>query len=131
LTSQVEESEVVKPAPLQLALLYKILKTQREILAWLKETTKEGIDVPLPEYTITNIKLIDLIRNYPYRPLRSIDFYNKGPDIVYYRVNEDEKEVPVENREILTCERPRATIRYVTLRVDKGKQATVKLTGHY
>ena len=125
------EEERVEPAPLQVALLYKILKIQRETLGFLKSITAEGVDVPLPEKTVTGVSTIDLLRDYPYRPLRSIDFFNKGPNTAYYRVNEEAKEIPIEDRERLTASRPKATIKYITLRVDAGNSATIKPVGHY
>jgi len=126
-----EKSEVIEPAPLEIALLYKILKVQRETLEFLKSITAVGVDVPLPEKTITGTEIIDLLREYPYRPLRKINFFNKGPDTVYIRINEDAKEIPVENRETYIADRPRPTIEYVTLRVETGKSATVKPIGSY
>ena len=123
--------ERVEPAPLHIALLYKILKVQRETLQHIKETTIEGVDVPIPEKTVTGVSTVDLLRDYPGRPLRSIDFFNKGPNTVYYRINEEAKEIPIENRESITASRPKPTIKYVTLRVDSGDTATVKLVGHY
>jgi len=125
-----EGKETVEPGPVQVALLYKILKAQRETLEFLKSITPEGIDIPLAEKTVTDIVGIDLIKEYPYRPLRSIDFFNKGPNTAYYRINNDAKEIPVEDREILTAKRPKATIEYVTLRVNSGQPATIKMTGH-
>ena len=125
------EEERVEPAPLQVALLYKILKIQRETLEFLKSITAEGVDVPLPEKTVTEVSTIDLLRDYPYRPLRNIDFFNKGPNTVYYRINEEAKEIPIEDREEITAQRPKATIKYVTLRVDAGDTAKVKMVGHY
>jgi len=126
-----EKSEVIEPAPLEIALLYKILKVQRETLEFLKSITAVGVDVPLPEKTITATDTIDLVREYPYRPLRKINFFNKGPDHVYVRIKEDAKEIPVENRETYIAERPRPTIKYVVLRVESGKSARVKPIGSY
>jgi hypothetical protein len=127
----VEGDERVEPAPLQVALLYKILQAQREILQFLKETTPEGVDVPFNDQVVTGVTTIDLIKNYPYRPLRSVDFFNKGPDTVYYRINEDGKELKIEDRESITVDRRKAIIKYIILRVDAGGTATIRLVGHY
>lgn len=128
-TPKAEEEERVEPAPLEIALLYKILKAERETLKFLKSITPEGVDVPIPEKTVTSPKptIIDLT----HIPLRSVDFFNKGPDTAYYRINNDPKEIPIEDREEITAQRPKATIKYVTLRVDAGNTATIKMVGHY
>jgi len=126
-----EEEERVEPGPVQVGLLYKILKAQREILDFLKSITAEGVDVPLPAQTVMDTAYIDLIKDYPYRPLRKIDFFNKGPNPAYIRINEDAKEIPIEDREDITVERPKATIKYVTLRVAAGQSTTLTLLGHY
>lgn len=128
---ETEGEERVEPAPLQIALLYKILQAQRETLQFLKETTAEGVDFPIPEQTVTEAALINFVKEYPYRKIRSIDFFNKGPDTAYIRVNEETKEIPIENREELTINRPRAVIEHITIRVDKGKTATLRMVGHY
>jgi hypothetical protein len=125
------DEERVEPAPLQVALLYKILQAQRETLQFLQDITPLGVDVPFEDQTVTGVTTIDLIKNYPYRPLRSIDFFNKGPDTAYYRINEDGKELKIEDRESITVDRRKATIKYITLRVDTGKTATIRLVGHY
>jgi len=130
MTEEVIE-ERVEPAPLEIALLYKILKAQRETLDFLKTITAEGIDVPLSEKTVTDVETINLLREYPYRPLRKVSFFNKGPDTVYVRINEDEKEIPVDNRESYVAERPRPTIKFIILRVDSGNTSTTKMIGSY
>lgn len=123
--------EIVQPAPLQVALLYKILQAQREILQFLKETTAEGVDLPFDDKVVTAPTTINFIRDYPYRPLRKLYFFNKGPATVYIRVNEDGKEIPIEDREDYTVERPKPTIKTVTLRVEPGQSATLKIVGSY
>jgi len=131
------QKKPVSPDALKLVMLDEIAgrladitEIQQKIFTHLIETTPEGIDIPLSEKTVTDIATIDLIKEYPYRPLRSIDFFNKGPNTAYYRINNDAKEVPIEDREILKAERPKATIEYVTLRVASGESATIKMTGH-
>jgi len=130
--AEAEGEERVEPGPVQVALLYKILKAQRETLEFLKSVTSEGVDIPFPDKTVTSIVTVDFIKDYPYRPLRSLDpVLNKGPNTAYIRVNEDAKEIPIENREDIPIERPKATIKYVTLRVDTGLPTTIKMIGHY
>jgi len=132
-----EHKKVVEPGPIDVVLLDEIAgrladltEVQQKILTHLQETTAEGVDVPLPEKTVTDITTIDLIKDYPYRHLRSIDFFNKGPNTFYYRINEDAKEIPVEDRESITAERPKATIAYLTLRVTPNRPTTVKMIGY-
>lgn len=127
---EAEGEERVEPAPLQVALLYKILKAQRETLDFLKSITPKGIDIPIPDTTVTDVTTLNFLKEYPYRALRSIDFFNKGPNTVYYRINEEAKEIPIEDREFMKAERPKATIEYVTLRVASGESATIKMIGH-
>jgi len=119
----------VEPAPLETALLYKILKAQRETLEFLKDTTPEGFDVPLPQKTVTSAKpeIIDV----SHVPLRSVYFLNKGPNTVYYRINDDPTENSLEDRESIKVERPRRAIVKITLRTDAGQSTTVKMNGQY
>lgn len=129
-----EGEERVEPAPLQVALLYKILKAQRETLEFLKSITPEGVDVPIPNQTVSDITVVDFIKNWPFRPLRSLDpIFNEGPNTAYVRVNEEarEREVSVQDREKIAIVKPKAIIKYVTLRVVKGYCTTIRITGHY
>jgi len=126
-----ETEERVEPAPLQVALLYKLLKVQRETLEFLKSITPEGIDVPFDDQTVTGVTTIDLLKNYPYHALRSIDLFNKGPNTVYYRINDEGKEIKIEDRESITVDRRKATIKMVTFRVEPGESATIRMVGHY
>jgi len=126
-TKEVEER--VQPAPLETALLYKILKAERETLEFLKSITAEGVDVPLPEPTVTSAK--PEITDLSHQPLRSVYFFNKGPNTVYYLINDDPTEIPLEDRENITVTRPRRTIVKITLRVRTGESATVKMVGQY
>jgi len=113
--------------PLSVVLLDDIARGVKKILAHLEEITAEGVDVPLPETTVTKVEYVDV----SHVPLRSVDLFNKGPDTAYYRINNDAKEIPIEDREAMTIVRPRRTIVKITLRVDAGKSATIKSTGHY
>lgn len=136
-----EESKppkIVKPDAMMTILLDEIAgrlgdltETQQKILRHMEETTPEGVDVPLPTQAITETTFIDLIKDYPYRTLRSVDFFNKGPNTAYIRINEDAKEIPIEDRENIEIERPKATIRHITLRVAAGQSTTLTLLGHY
>jgi len=103
----------------------------QKVLTHLQETTAEGVDIPFKDTTVTGTTLLHFVKDYPYHLLRSLDMLNKGPGTAYYRVNEDAKEVEVEDRESVRIERPKATIEYMTLRVDAGQSTTVQLTGHY
>jgi len=124
-----KESERVEPAPLQVALLYKILKAERETLDFMKETTLEGVEIPLPETTVTDAKAKTI--DISHQPLRSVYFRNKGPNTVYYLVNDDPTAIPIEDQETVTTRKPRRTIVKVTLRVNAGESATVKMVGQY
>ena len=138
LTSSLGKAKKEVPPDLMTVLLIDIGETlvdvselQTKILKHMKETTAEGVDIPLPEKTVTRVSTVNLIKDYPYRPLRKVDFFNKGPDTVYIRVNEEAKEIPIENRESYVAERPRATIEYITLRVAAGQTSTTKMVGSY
>jgi len=111
--------------------LADLTETMRDIKKHLTDTLPEGIDIPFDDQVVTGITTIDLIKNYPYRPMRSVDFFNKGPDTAYYKINEDGKEIKIENRESITVDRRKATITYITLRVVSGASATIRLIGHY
>lgn len=125
-----KDEDRVEPAPLEVALLYKLLKAQRETLDFLKDITPAGVDFPIPEHTVTEAVTINFLKEYPYRKIRSIDFFNKGPDTVYVRVNE-EKELPIENRETVTVSKPKAIIEHITLRVVADETSTLRMLGHY
>lgn len=128
---QVKE-EIIKIKPeIETVLLDDISRGIRKILTHLEETTPDGVTVELPEKTVTATETINLLRDYPYRPLRKIYFYNKGPDTAYIRINDDGKEVSIENRENIVVERPKATIEFFTLRVDSGNTATIRPKGFY
>jgi len=127
-----KEEERVEPAPLQVALLYKILKAQRETLDFLKSVTSEGVDFPISDVVVTSITVVNFVKMYPYRKIRSLDpVFNKGPNTAYVRVNEEAKEIPVEDREDITISRPKATIEYITIRVATGESATIRMIGHF
>jgi len=129
--TKVEGEERIEPAPLQIALLYKILKAQRETLDFLKSITAEGIDFPISEVTVTDINIVNFLKDYPYRKIRSLDpIFNKGPNTAWVRVNEEAKEIPVEDRESIEISRPKATIEYVAIRVESGKPTTIRMIGH-
>jgi len=119
-----EEIERVK-APIDTALLDDISRGIRKIV----ETIPEGIDVPLPEVTVTSAK--PEITDVAHVPLRSVYLFNKGPNMVYYRINDDPTEISLEDRESITVLRPRRTIVKITLRVNAGESATVKRNGQY
>jgi hypothetical protein len=133
-----KSEKIVKPEAMMVITLDEIAgrladlsELQTKILKHMEETTPAGIDIPLPEKTVTDIATVDLIKDYPYRALRSVDFFNKGPNTAYFRINNEAKEIPIEDREQITVSRPRATIEYITLRVDPDEPTTVKLLGHY
>lgn len=123
-----EELTRVK-APIEMILLDDVARGIKKILKHLEETTPEGIDVPLPEKTVTSAKpeIIDVA----HVPLRSVYFRNKGPNTVYYRINNDPTEASLEADDTIKVERPRRTIVKITLRVDVGETATVRMNGQY
>lgn len=116
-------------APIDTVLLDDISRAIRKVLQHLEETTIEGVDVPLPEPTVTSAKpeFIDVAHT----PLRVVYIRNKGPDPVFYRINDDPTEIELESGESIRVERPKRTIVKVTLRTDSGKSATVRLLGQY
>lgn len=131
--AKIEEMAKNRPYALmviQTEILFDVASILETTFNFLKETTPEGVDFPVPEKTVTEAETINFVKEYPYRRIRSIDFFNKGPDTVYVRVNE-EKEIPIENREAITVSKPKATIEHVTLRVVVGESGTLKMVGHY
>lgn len=133
-----KSEKIVKPEAMMVITLDEIAgrladltEVENKILTHLEETTPEGIDVKFDDQTVTGATTLDFIKNYPYHPLRTIDFFNKGPSTAYYRINEEGKEIAIEDRENLTAEKPKATIKHLTLRVDSGKSTTMRLVGHY
>jgi len=112
--------------------LADLTQIQQQILQHQKETTPEGIDFPISDVLVTGTEVINFVKNYPYRKIRSLDpIFNKGPNTAYVRVNEEAKEIPVEDRESIRVSRPTPTIEYITLRVASGESATIRMIGHY
>jgi len=100
-----------------------------DIFGHMVATTPEGVDFPIEEQTVTSITRLNFERDFPYRPIRSIDFFNKGSSTVYIRAD-DAKEIYIEDREQIAISRPKATIKHVTLRVASGS-ARIRMVGHY
>jgi len=124
-----EVEEKVEPAPLQVALLYKLLKVQRETLEFLQSTTPEGINVLVFDDTVEpGVKGINLVKEYPYHRLFKAEIINKGLNIVYARIN-NEKEVPIEPEETIVFEKSKALIEYISLRVIATTK--IKILGRY
>jgi len=112
--------------------LADITEVQNKILDHLRETMAEGVDFPIADVVVTGTSVVNFVKTYPYRKIRSLDpVFNKGPNTAYVRVNEEAKEIPVEDREDITISRPRATIEYVTIRVASGESATIRMIGHF
>jgi len=134
-----EKAKVKKEVPpdLMTVLLIDIGETmvevselQAKILKHMQEITPEGVDFPIPEVTVTDSDYVNFEKEFPYRKIRGVDFFNKGPDTVYIRVNE-EKEFPIEDKEQISVVKPKAVIEHVTMRVTSGESATVRRIGHY
>jgi len=112
--------------------LADITQVQTQILEHIKETTPDGVDFPISDVTVTGATVVNFVKEYPYRKIRSLDpVFNKGSNTAYIRVNEEAKEIPVENRESLSISRPKATIEYITIRVASGESATIRMIGHF
>jgi len=133
------ERKPVSPDALKLVMLDEIsgrladlTEVQQRILTHLEEITAEGIDFPISDITVTEATTINFLKQYPYRRIRSLDpVFNKGPNTAYIRVNEEAKEIPIEDREDIQINRPKATIEYITIRVAPGKPTTIRMIGHY
>jgi len=139
LSSVLEKTKVKKEVPPDLMTvllidigetLVELSESQAKLLQHMQETTPEGLDYPIEDVTVTATTTINFVKNYPYRKLRSIDpIFNKGPNTAWIRVNEA-KEIPVEDREDIEIRRPKATIEYITIRVESGKPTTIRMIGH-
>jgi len=112
--------------------LVEISEAQNKLLKHTQEITAEGVDFPIADVVVTSITVVNFVKEYPYRKIRSLDpIFNKGPNTAYIRVNEEAKEIPVEDREDITISRPRATIEYITIRVATDESATIRMMGHF
>jgi len=131
LADKVEDKEGrVEPAPLEVALLYKILEAQRETLTFIKDHTPEGVtEIVEKNVTTASVTTINFLREYPYRKLFSVLIVNKGPSDVWARINND-KEQLVEDGETIPFEKGKAIIEYASLRVETGS-AEVRLVIKY
>jgi len=122
---QVQKEVATIKSEIDTILLDDISRGIRKIV----ETIPEGVDVPIGDKTVTSVKpeIIELA----HVPLRSVYLFNKGPNTVYYRINDDPTENSIEDRESIKVERPRRTIVKITLRTNVGESATVKSSGEY
>jgi signal transduction protein with GAF and PtsI domain len=112
--------------------LADLTEVQNKLLEHIRETTPEGVDFPISDVVVTSITVVNFVKDYPYRKIRSLDpIFNKGPNTAYIRVNEEAKEIPVEDREDITISRPRATIEYIRIRVASEESATMRMIGHF
>jgi len=126
------EKGKVSPEAYQSVMLDEIAGRLADIMEHLKETTPEGVDFPIEDILVTGTSVVNFVKDYPYRKIRSLDpVLNKGPNTAYIRVNEEAKEIPVEDREDVPISRPKATIEYVTIRVASGESATIRMIGHF
>jgi len=113
-------------------MLDEIAGRLADLMDHIKETTPEGVDFPIDDVVVTGTSVVNFVKAYPYRKIRSLDpVFNKGPNTAYVRVNEEAKELPVEDREDITISRPKATIEYITIRVATGESATIRMIGHF
>jgi len=127
-----QEKGKVSPEAYQSITLDEIAGRLADIMDHMKEITPEGVDFPISDVTVTSVTIVNFVKDYPYREIRSLDpIFNKGPNTAYVRVNEEAKEIPVEDREDISISRPKATIGYVTIRVATGETATIRMIGHY
>jgi len=132
LAKQEREKGKISPEAYQSIMLDEIAGRLADIMEHMKETTPEGVDFPIADVLVSGTSVVNFVKNYPYRKIRSLDpVFNKGPNTAYIRVNEEAKEIPIENREDIRVIRPKATIEYITLRVAAGETATLRMIGHF
>lgn len=126
------EKGKITPEAHQSIMLDEIAGRLADLMDHIKETTPEGVDFPISDVLVTNITIINFVKEYPYRKIRSLDpIFNKGPNTAYIRINEETKEIPVEDRESIRITRPKPTIEYITVRVATDESATIRMIGHY
>lgn len=129
-----EEREVIKPAPLQVALLYKIMKAQREILAVNQQLLEiEKKRVPQGLIQPVTLSATEEMKTYePPTPWFSVDVYNEGPDTVYVGINDKAREFKsIEKNRARRFDFGMAKIEKVYYKCARSETATVELTGTY
>jgi len=124
--------EKVDPRVLQTALLDEIAEKLLKILELLKMQIPEGRTFPTTISVTDKIKKVDFVKEYPYTPLYSFTLYNDGDGEVYIGVNE----MPSENFKLYKGDKVQLDmyspkIRFITLKCDTGKTASVRLFGKF
>ena len=79
--------ERVEPAPLEIALLYKILKAERETAESLKSMMPEGVKDEV-ELTVTGTNPVPMQPRATKPPYVRATVFNDGPDPVYVFLND-------------------------------------------
>jgi len=129
-----EEREIIKPAPLQVALLYKIMKAQREILQVDKQLLEiEKKRVPQGLIQPVTLSATEELKTYePPTPWFSVDVYNEGPDTVHVGINDKAREFKsIERNRARRFDFGMAKIERIYYKCDRGGAATVNLTGTF
>lgn len=116
-------------APIDTVLLDDISRALRNVAKHLEETTPEGVDIPIADQYVDGTKPV--IIDVSHQPLRNVYLRNKGPNTVYYLVNDDPTEIALDPQESIPIQRPRRTIVKITLRSRTGESATVRMNGQY
>jgi len=132
--AEAEAEEVIEPGPLQVALLYKIMKAQREIL----QVNKQLLEIEkkrVPEGLIQPVTLSateDLKTYEPPTPWFSVDVYCAGPNTVHIGINDKAKEFKaVERNRARRFDFGMAKIEKIYYKCSRGETATLDITGTY
>lgn len=120
--------ERVEPAPLSVALLYKLLKAQRETLKVLKSQIPKGEFRPIT-LQISNTPTVLEPKSIPEMPWIKFTIFNDGPDPVYLEVNEEflQQTTPLNIDESLAVDMITPQIEKVRLFCAVGQTASVRL----
>lgn len=129
-----EGEERVEPGPIQVGLLYKIMKAQREIL----QVNKQLLEIEkkrVPEGLIQPVTLeaTESLKTYePPTPWFSVDIYNSGPNTVHVGINDKAKEFnAIERNRARRFDFGMAKIEKIYYKCDRGETASFDLTGTY
>ncbi|MEM3895381.1 hypothetical protein [Thermofilum sp.] len=105
----------------------RILSEQMSDLA-LYLIKPEGISVPI-NVSVSNILVIDFIKDYPNKRLFSISLINDGPDEVYIGVNSVQTTTPTKANEAASFDYKAPRIARLYLYTGPGKTAKVRGEG--
>lgn len=128
-----EAGKRIDPRVLELVLLDDITATLAEINEHGKKEEFEGKEDPRTLSATDELKYINLVDSFPFKPWISAYFINDGPDTVRIAINRPYRQFEMRVNETVTVDRSHADERIgiIFYGCNTGKIASVRVTGEY